>query len=151
MMTTMPLFAQSTYAVRLVVSILAVAMTGLGIVDTALASDETGARTFESSTSPIRRAEGLAYFDLPMQFRAAFDIAYTKDLYASDALARPSVTTAGPGIENDQSLESWFALTRALSNRVEIGIVWSARSPLGRIDLFDFERERVGAIIHIVP
>ncbi len=128
-----------------------VTLAGLGFADTAFSSDEIEAPNLKAPTPPNRRAEGLAHYDLPMQLRARFDVTYWNDFYASDALARPYVSATGPRIERNQSLESRVALTRAFSDRVEIGIVFGTRSPVGQLDLLDFERQTVGAMIRIVP
>ena len=83
--------------------------------------------------------------------RARFDASYMKDLYASEVLARPYVESAGPSKQSSGSLASQFSLTGSLSDRIEIGIVWAARSRIGRINLFDFERQTISATIRFVP
>ena len=98
------------------------------------------------------RVRGLAaYIDLPMHFRARLNTSYTNGFYVSDELAKPYVTAVGPDFRNDHSLESRIALTRSISDKIEIGIVWGARSPLPNIDLFNFERQTVRAMVRIVP
>jgi len=116
-----------------------------------VSSDAFSSDLIESEAPRARRAEGLAFVDLPLNIRARFDVTYSDDLYRSDALARPYATVAGPRIRDDESLESQFALTRSLSENVEIGIVWAARSPVAPIDLFDFHHQTIGAMIRIVP
>lgn len=147
----MPPTARRTFLSNFVVSTLAAGLTLIVVAGAAFSSDEIEVQFLEAADRLDRRAEGLAFFDLPLRVRARFEVTLMNDLYASDALARPYATTAGPGFENDESLESQFALTRALSDTVEIGVVWGARSPVGPIDLFDFERQTVGAMIRIVP
>jgi hypothetical protein len=125
-----------------------------GVVGSVSASDD--APVLEVDSRPRldrldRRPQGLAFVDLPMRMRARFDASYMNDLYASEVLARPFVGTVGPNIQGSESLASQFALTRSLSKTVEVGIVWGARSRIGRINLFDFERQTVGAMIRIVP
>ena len=83
--------------------------------------------------------------------RARFDATYMKDFYTSEVLARPYLGTAGPSKHDSKSLASQFSLTGSLSDRIEIGVVWAARSRIGGINLFDFERQTIGAMIRIVP
>jgi hypothetical protein len=96
------------------------------------------------------RETGLAYIDLPMDFRARFDATYTNLLYMSDRLARPYTANFGPNPHSDYSLESSIALTRSISNRVEIGIMWGGRSPIANVAVFDFDRQSVRAMVRIV-
>jgi hypothetical protein len=86
-----------------------------------------------------------------MRFRARFEASYTDELYVSDELAGPCLSNVGPSIRNDHSLESRVALIRSVSDRIEVGIVWGARRPLMNLNLLDFERQTVGAIIRIAP
>ena len=97
------------------------------------------------------RATGLAYIDLPMDFRARFDATYTNHVYLSDRLARPYTASFGPNLHSDYSLESSIALTRSISDRIEIGIMWGGRSPIANVALFDFDRQSVRAMVRIVP
>ena len=135
----------------LVMSLTAAVLICLCSASAAVAFDRDDERTFDRPSRSSYRETGLAYIDLPLRLRARFDIAYVDDVYQSDALARPYVTVSGPSLRDDESLESQFALTRSLTDKVEVGIVWHARSPLAHIDLFDFERQTVGAMIRIVP
>ena len=150
-MTMTPFSSQNEFLSTFVVATLAAVLILFGATGTAFSSDEPELRIREVSARSNHRAEGLGYFELPMRIRARFNISFKRHVYASDALARPYVTKAGPGLKADESLQSQFALTRELSDRVEIGIVWGARSPVSRIDLFDFERQTVGAMIRITP
>ena len=142
-------------------------LVGLGLIllllttATAFAEDPTP----QVSISPVRvdghridirpridrRAKGIAFFDLPLQIRAHFDTTYTYHFYQSDELAMPFLDPAGPRIREVMSLESRLTLARSLTDHIEVGIVWGARSPISQIDLFDFERQTVGAMIRIVP
>jgi len=106
---------------------------------------------FSSDENDLRdpEEEGGTYFDLPMDVRAHIDATYSDEFYVSDELARPYVSDVGPRIRNDHSLESTVALMRLISDRIEIGIVWGARRPLMNLDLLDFERQTVGAMIRL--
>ena len=95
--------------------------------------------------------EGGTYLELPMDLRAHFEATYSDEFYISDELARPYVGAVGPRIRNDHSLESTVALMRSISDRIEIGIVWGARRPLMNLNLLDFERQTVGAMIRLTP
>jgi hypothetical protein len=112
---------------------------GADLADDPQPSPETGRET------------GLAYIDLPMDFRARYDATYTNLLYMSDRLARPYAANFGPNLHSDYSLESSIALTRSISNKIEIGIIWGGRSPIGNVAVFDFDRQSVRAMISIVP
>jgi hypothetical protein len=96
------------------------------------------------------RTTGLAYIDLPMLVRASFDSKFTDRLYASDELAKSYVASFGPNLRNDHSLESRISLTRSISDTIEVGIVWGGRSRLTTIDVFDFERQTIGAMLRFV-
>ncbi len=135
----------------IVMSLMATVLICLFSTSAAVAFDRDDERTFNRPSRSSYRETGLAYVDLPLRLRARFEIAYTDDVYQSDALARPYVTVSGPSLRDDESLESQFALTRSLTDKVEIGIVWRAWSSITHVDLFDFERQTVGAMIRIVP
>ena len=139
--------AVATLAIALALQILAGVAHSLDEVKT----QEVKAQKADSSTRPNRRAEGIAYLDLPLRLRARVDFSFMDDLYVSDALARPFASAAGPSFDDAELLESQFVLTRSLSDKIEIGIVWGLRSPVGRMDLFDFERQTIGAMIRLVP
>jgi hypothetical protein len=117
----------------------------------AFSSDENGLLDPGVHSPESGRAKGLAYLDLPMELRARFGTMYTEEFYLSDELAKPYVASTGPSFRTDHSLESRIALTRSISDKIEIGIVWGARSPLSDINLFNFERQTVRAIVRIVP
>lgn len=117
-------------------------------------TDMTDVAVFADDRQPSPksgRATGLAYIDLPMDFRARFDATYTNHLYVSDRLARPYTANFGPNLHSDYSLESSIALTRSISDRIEIGITWGGRSPIANVGLFDFDRQSVSAMVRIVP
>jgi hypothetical protein len=97
------------------------------------------------------RAGGLAFLDLPLRFRAHLDASYNRSLYASDALSRDHVSEFGPQLDTHRSLESHVALTRFVSDRIEIGIVWGGRRRITDTNLLDFERQTVGAMIRFTP
>ena len=96
-------------------------------------------------------ASRFGYIDLPLRIRARFDATYTDELYVSDELAGPYLSSVGPGIRNDHSLESRVALVRLVSDRIEVGIVWGSRRPMMNLNLLDFERQTIGAMIRLVP
>ena len=117
----------------------------------AFSSDEMDLPDAPGWSPRSERATGQGYIALPMGFRAHFDAVYTNDLYVSDELARPYTADVGPNLLMDPSLESRIALTRPISDKIEIGIVWGARSPIVNVYLFDFDRQSVRAMVHIVP
>lgn len=119
--------------------------------DNAFSSGEN--ELLDSSVRPIAigRAGGLVYVDLPMRLRARFDTKYTGQIYTNDTLAKPYAVGVGPSVRGDHSLENRVALTRSISDRIEIGIVCGARSPLGILNFFELDRVTVGAMVRIVP
>lgn len=94
---------------------------------------------------------GPAILELPLDFRAQLEARYTRTLYTSDALTRAHLGQFGPSLGGGQSIQSQLALTRFVSDRIEIGIVWGGRSRLADTDLLNFGRQAVGALIRIVP
>ena len=118
---------------------------------TAFSSDEVDVADDRQLSPKSGRATGLAYVDLPMDFRARFDATYTNHVYLSDRLARPYTASFGPNLHSDYSLESSIALTRSISDRIEIGIMWGGRSPIANVALFDFDRQSVRAMVRIAP
>ena len=97
------------------------------------------------------RARGLAFVDLPMGVRARFDSTYTRNPFQSDDLSLPYVTHTGPGIRGERSLESRFALTRPITDKIEFEISWGTRNSLASNDPMGFGRQTVGAFIRIAP
>jgi hypothetical protein len=80
----------------------------------------------------------------------SFDSCYANGLYVSDELAKPYVAAFGPGLRNDHAPQNRVSLTRLISDRIEIGIVWGVRSQLSTIDSFGFERQTIGAMLRFV-
>jgi hypothetical protein len=117
----------------------------------ALPFDEVDLPDAHRPSARSERATGLGYIDLPLGFRARFEAAYTNDLYVSDELARPYTADVGPNLRIDPALESSIALTRSISDKIEIGIAWGARTPIVNADPFDFDRQSVRAMVQIVP
>jgi hypothetical protein len=129
----------------------AVALILLCPLGVAQASDEMDRPDSSRASTDRERIRGRASFELPMELRARFESNYTDARYVSDRLARPYVTAGGPNLQNDHSLVSQVALTRVISDNIEIEIVWSTRSRLTNINLFDFDRQTIGAVIRLVP
>ena len=101
-------------------------------------------------SAPIEwRSTGIAHIELPMGFRARFEATTTRNLYHSEDLAE-SFITGGPQLRYRSSLESRVSLSRALGQNVEFEIAWGARSPIENVDLLDFERQTVGALLRVV-
>lgn len=132
-------------------SIAAIAVVLLGAASVSWAADEIN--RFESGRllAPAGRATGLLHVDFPMSIRVRFDSTYTNDFYLSDTLARPYAFAEGPWLSDDPSLENRFALTKMISEKIEIGVVWRSRSSISKLYLFDFERQIVAAMIRITP
>lgn len=97
------------------------------------------------------RETGLAYVDLPMRFRARFDSTYSSNRYLSEDLARPFTAQTGPSRDREHSLEHRLAVTRPVIEGIELELAWGGRSELGGVNLLDFNRHTVGAVIRIVP
>jgi hypothetical protein len=97
------------------------------------------------------RVRGLAFIDLPLRIRARFDSTYTRNNSLSDDLSLPYVTHVGPGIRGERSLESRFALTRPITDKIEFEISWGTRNSLAGNDPMSFGRQTVGAFIRIAP
>ena len=110
-------------------------------------------------TSPTRlfapneewRARGLAYVDLPLRIRARFDTSYRHHGTRSDRLASPLVSSVGPAILSDQSLESRISFTRPIFERIELEVAWQTRNRLTSGDPMGFGRQIVGAFIRVTP
>jgi len=117
----------------------------------AFSSDENGMDDRNNDSQASVRARRFAYIDLPMRIRARFDATYTDEFYVSDELAKPYISGVGPGIRNDHSLRSRVALVRLVSDRIEVGIAWGSRRPLMNLNLLDFERQTIGAMIRLIP
>ena len=149
-MLKLPSSLARTDSWRIVSTIALFALVLLG-AEAAFPSEENDALPPDAQRTESRRATGVAYIDLSSRVRARLESNYTDDLTISDQLARPYVYLNGPDIRSNPSLESRIALTRSLSERIEVGVVWGVRSSLGNIDLFDIERQTVGAMIRIVP
>lgn len=128
--------------------VVAMLFCGSGV---AFSQDETDAVGPGFFSLGDERSSALAYFDLPMRVQAQFETTYTDGYYIADVLSRPYAIRFGPPIIADHALESRLALTRPISDKVEIGIVWGMRSRLRGIDRFDFDRQTVRAMIRIVP
>ncbi len=95
------------------------------------------------------RSKGIAHIELPLGFRARFDATATRNLYHSEDLAE-SFIAGGPQLRYRRSLESRISLSRALAQNVEFEIAWGARSPIENVDLLNFQRQTVGALLRIV-
>ena len=138
--------------IRLLSVVVAILFWDLGL---AHASEDADAmdpsQVSQTKMASPSRARGQTTIDLPRGVRARFESTYTNELYLSDKLARDFLADIGPDLRMDRSLESRFSLTRSISDRIEIGIVWGARSRLTTVNLFDFERQTIGAIIQLVP
>ena len=117
----------------------------------AFSSEQNEVSDRSNDSLESRRAKKNAYIDLPMRVRVRFEASYTDALYVSDELASPYVSDVGPSVWNDHSLESRVALIRSISDRIEVGIIWGARRPLMNLNLLDFERQSIGAMIRIAP
>lgn len=97
------------------------------------------------------RARGLAYIDLPLRIRARFDASYTRHRSESDTLAAPMVAGVGPGLRIERQIESRIALTRPLTDGIELELVWETRNRIESGDPMSFGRQIVGAMIRITP
>lgn len=97
------------------------------------------------------RARGMAFVDLPLGVRARFNATYTRNLYVSEDLAARYAIDMGPAISGQRFLESRFALSRAISDRVELEIAWGTRNLLEGSDPMRFDRQTVAAMIRITP
>ncbi|MFK7898452.1 MAG: hypothetical protein AB8G23_21645 [Myxococcota bacterium] len=104
----------------------------------------------EEKAKPIEwRSTGIVHLELPLGFRARFDAIATRNLYHSEDLAEAFIT-GGPQLRYRRSLESRISVSRALAQNVEFEVAWGARSPIENVDLLNFERQTVGALIRIV-
>lgn len=115
------------------------------------ASLSTGPTPATADPSDRSRPRGIAFIDLPGRLRARFDATYTTNLYSSDDLAEPFLSTSGPELRDAHSLESRVSLSRPVGRFVELEIAWGGRSRIERVDLLDFDRQTVGAMIRIAP
>ncbi len=97
------------------------------------------------------RARGLAFVDLPLQIRARFDASYGRFRTQPDHLAAPLVAEAGPGLRFDRHIQSRVALTRPLTEGIELEVVWETRNRIESGDPMAFGRQVVGAMIRITP
>ena len=128
-------------------AVTAILFTDFGV---AFSSEENDLLGPSVDSVQIGRVRGLAYVDLPMLVRASFESTFTDGLYLSDQLAKPYLASFGPNLRSDHSLENRISLTRPISDQLEIGIVWGARSRLTKINFFDFERQTIGAMLRFV-
>ena len=128
-------------------AVTAILFTDFGV---AFSSEENNLLGPSADSVQIGRVGGLAHVDLPMLIRASFESTFMHGLYRSDALAKPYVASFGRNLRNDHSLENRISLTRPISDELEIGIVWGARSRLTKINFFDFERQTIGAMLRFV-
>jgi hypothetical protein len=135
----------------LVIAVLAASTLQCLVAVTGFATDTIDPASVGPRMGRSGLGQGLTILDLPLQFRAQFDATYTRSLYASDILATPHVNEFGPSLRDDHSLQSHFELTRFLSDRIEIGIVWGGRSRISETDFLDFGRQTVGAMIRFIP
>jgi len=131
----------------LVCAVTAILFADFGV---AFSSDENNLLGRSVDSVKIGRATGLAYVDLPILVRASFASTLTDGLYLSDELAKPYVANFKPNLRSDHSLENRISLTRSISDKLEIGIVWGARSRLTKINFLDFERQTIGAMLRFV-
>lgn len=97
------------------------------------------------------RESALGEMTLPLGFQAHFGAQYTWHLYRSDRLAQPFVAEAGPGLLKERALESRFALSRVLTDKIEFEIAWQTRSRIESDDPMSFQSHSVGALIRITP
>jgi hypothetical protein len=134
-----------------------VVLVGLLSTTSAFAFGEAapGVRTGQNAQNAKQRAPielrstGIAHVELPLGFRARFDATATRNLYHSEDLAE-AFNTGGPQLRYQRSLESRISLSRALARNVEFEIAWGARSPIENVDLLNFQRQTVGALIRFV-
>ncbi|MCP4907210.1 MAG: hypothetical protein GY910_19720 [bacterium] len=113
--------------------------------------DLTPGQSLLNEQDPLWRSRGLAFVDLPLGFRVRYDAVYSRHLYASDLLSQPHADAFGPSIQSDSTLESRFALTRAIAEGIEFEIAWETRNSLAAGDLLGFGRQTIGARIRISP
>jgi hypothetical protein len=96
-------------------------------------------------------SQRVGVIELPFGVRARFNANYTRHLYPSDRLASSFVAHSGPGLLKERSLESRIALSRSLTDNIEVEIAWGARNRVGSNDTMSFQRQTIGALIRITP
>ena len=126
-------------------------VTGCLVAPTALADSADLTRVLETTPNRDWRPQGLAYVDLPFRIRARFESSYQPYSTVSDLLAAPFVTSTGPQLVRQHLIETRIALTRPLSERVELEITWHARNRIARGEAMRFRRHVVGAMIRFTP
>ena len=138
----------------LIIAVLPLSLLVFGLASAGDAAAFEPGRANPSMRGPARalRATGIAHFDLSDRVRARLESSCSEDPTISDRLIRYHVRSRGPGRRTHASVENRIALTRSLSDRIEIGVVWGMRSSLADVALFDFDIDRhtVEAMIRIV-
>ncbi len=138
---------------RPALSVLAIGISliGLACPESTLASEPATTRNREPHPPGGLRETGIAYVDLSSRLRARLESNYSEDPTFSDRLARLHVRSNGPGRRSRASIENRISVTRSLSDRIEVGVVWGMRSSLTDVALFDIDRHTFEAMIRIVP
>ena len=99
--------------------------------------------------NPDWRAKGLAFIDLPLQVRARFDARFDRFGTRPDGLAAPLVANTGPGRRFDRHIQSRVALTRPVTEGIELEVVWETRNRVEAEDPMAFGRQLFGALVRI--
>lgn len=99
------------------------------------------------------RLRALGRVALPWSLRAQLEASYSRDEYLNDNFAHALESLANGALEiearRDDVVSGRIALSRVLVRHTRLEIYWRGTRRLSNVDLFDYDKQVVGLLVHV--